>query len=525
VAAFIKTSAEELEKLEAILLKARRRLSDEAEDPDEEGGESLDDQGFREFDPDAEGDDADKWLEANDPQKDQEEDDDEEPNDEDEIYDEYGPDEDEDAHQQLEAEGDQPTAEAGAPSEAGGAEGSPESDPDRDEAQVQDQEEPAQEVSEGRFPQPSKEDMAEMRQYTRPWEQRARETTRLQAEPQANPVLHHEGQMVEARNTGHKAHQDAYAKFQASPDYQNADPVSQMEMDTKFDQDWHKNNPEYLSNAQAAHEQAHQKGLHGRVQHANKKMEDIEHVRQGGAQPDAPMSLEEGMQHAGGTKGEEGTEGSTVQDPAASFAAANQDFLREKGGEHADRASKQKATAEKLINNYQKKLKKPMSADDMHYDKDARADMHRILGDHPALKDPAKKAKVDSFFEKYHPLIGMNAKKVVNKLGLDPQRGGNIDMSAMHEAGMHGLMQAINDYDHENPGKANFATHAGHKIRGLMQTALRDQDKNPQGLKLGAKKYNLSPERADRMKRIQTFKQIHVPKAPKPEGGSGNEQQ
>jgi hypothetical protein len=64
------TKSEDIESLEAVLLKARRRLSDEAEDPDDQE-ESMEDQGFREFDPD-EGDDADKWLDENDPQREEE---------------------------------------------------------------------------------------------------------------------------------------------------------------------------------------------------------------------------------------------------------------------------------------------------------------------------------------------------------------------------------------------------------------------------------------------------------------------
>ena len=58
-------SEEDIEALESVLTKARRRLSDEAEDPDEQE-ESPEDYGFREFDPD-EDDEGQKWLEEHDP--------------------------------------------------------------------------------------------------------------------------------------------------------------------------------------------------------------------------------------------------------------------------------------------------------------------------------------------------------------------------------------------------------------------------------------------------------------------------
>ena len=225
------------------------------------------------------------------------------------------------------------------------------------------------------------------------------------------------------------------------------------------------------------------------------------------------------MQHAGGAKGEEGTVGSMTQDPSSSFAAGNKEFISQ------------------YTKDYANKAKKPKDVSDMmDYDEGSRADVGRILGDHPALKDPAKKSKVDAFFEKYHPLIAMNAHKVLNKLGLDHKKG-DIDLGMLHEAGMHGLMQAINDYEHDHPSKASFSTHAGNKIRGLQQTALRNKDAIPAELRSGAKKFGQQanapvkssaldmikkyPALADRHKRIETARQVvpPKPKMPKPEGG------
>lgn len=524
-------SEEDIEAVELVLHKARKRLSDETEDPydSDDEDESLEDQGFREFDPD-EGDDADKWLEENDPQRKQDEDEEGEEQYEPDYYSEYGPDEDEESHQQLqgvdedeapadEEPSEEPAAEAEAPGTEGGASSEAEGGPAQEQSP---QAAPAQEVKEeGRFPQPSKDEIAEMRQYTRPWEQRARDKTRLEAEAHKNPVLAHEGKLVEARNLGHKQYQDAFAAMQASPEYQNADPISQMEMDSKFESDWHKQNPDYLSNAAKLHSEAHKKGYDIEegskkpyATHRAAKDEAIRHVLSGGAQAESPMSTEEAMQHAGGVKDEEGTTGSMTQDPSSSFAAGNKEFLQQ------------------YAKDYEKKAKKPKNVDEMmNYDEGSKADVQRVLGEHPALKDPAKKAKVDAFFQKYHPLIGMNAQKVINKLGLDQKRG-DIDLGMLHEAGMHGLMQAINDYDHDHPSKASFATHASNKIRGLQQTAMRSQDQIPQELRVGAKKFQQAKaapaksmltkhptdiDRADRMTRVGTFKAI---KTPKPEGGS-----
>lgn len=507
--------AVQLEELKSFLEKARRKMSDEADTNDDDENELG--EGFREFDPDEEQDDADRWLQDNDPEQGSE--DDNEENDEEPYgYDEYAPDEDEESHQQELSGDEEPYVQGDVQAGTTQPQAGSESDLDQESSQ----EAPAEEevTSGGRFPQPTKDEIGEMRQYTRPWESRARDTQRLTAEASKNPVLHHQGRVVEARQAAHGDRQAAYEQFQQSPDYKSADPISQMEMDAKFNEDWHKQNPEHLKNAVKLHERAHLHGLKGYGEHAGAKAEDIAHVRGGGAQAEAPMSMEEGLQHAGGTKSEEGTVGSTTQDPASAFANANQKFLQEKGGELENRAAARKGSYQDLASGYAKKV-----GEIPDYD---RAEVHRVLGEHPALKDPNKKAQVDKFFEKYHPLIGMSAKKVLDKLGLDTKRG-DIDMGTLHEAGMHGLFQAINDYEHENPSKASFSTHASNKIRGLMQTALRDQQKIAPELKTGAKKYNLKsmigahgPDVNDRLKRIDTFRQVHQPKAPKvpkPEGG------
>jgi hypothetical protein len=520
------SKSKELNMLEAILLKARRRLSDEVEDAGDTEDVSPEEAGMREFDPETEGDDADKWLEENEPK---DEDEDEENEDEPNEYDEYSPDEDEESHQRepeldegkspAEGLGDEPVAEAKAPREEGRT--SPPGQGNPDQVQGAQEAQPAQEVkSEGRFPQPTREDMAEMRQYTRPWEQRARDKTALEAEASKNPVLHRQGKMIESRNMNHGDRQQAYQQFQSSPEYSTAGPTKKMRLDAQFDKDWQTKNPDYIQNSMEAHGKANQEGQKAKAIHAAAKDEAIRHVLTGGAQGDTGMSTEEAMQHAGGIKGEEGTSGSMTQDPSSSFAAGNKAFL------------------DQYAKDYNKKAKKPKDVNEMmDYDEGSKADVQRVLGEHPALKDPKKKAKVDAFFAKYHPLIGMNAQKVLNKLGLDSKRG-DIDLGMLHEAGMHGLMQSINDYNHDHPSKASFSTHASNKIRGLQQTAMRSQDQIPQELRAGAKNFNQQnaapvtkpdiksliskhpPDVADRMNRIDTFKQASAPKMPKPEGGS-----
>lgn len=356
------------------------------------------------------------------------------------------------------------------------------------------------------FRQPSREELIEMRSYTRPWEARARDAARLQAEAHKNPVLHHQGKIIEARNLAHQDRKKAYNEFINSEAYKNADPITQMEMDDQFEKDWHAKNPEHLSSYMAQHRNAHKEGLAAHDIHAALKDEQIRHLFSGGTQPEYQMSTEEALQHAGGAKGEEGTSGTIMQDPTAAFAHANQEFIKQYAQQYANKG------------------KKVATTEDMHqYDSGVQKDIGRILGEH-TTKNP----KVDKFFEHYHPLIGMSARRVLNKLGLDEKRG-NVDMSMLHEAGMHGLMQAINDYDHDHPSKASFASHAGNKIRGLMQSALKSQDQIPAEVRQAQKRFMASgqqtapkmetsqPTQATAMPKMETSQPTQAAPAPKVE--------
>ncbi len=505
-----------IEEVINVLKKARQKLSDEY-DPNDMGSDDEDDlgEGFREFDPDDEESAGDDWLKENDPEYKGE-------------YDEYGDDEDEDAHQKaisedlgdyetedgepadLQESGMQVPGKAASSSSKASAQASP-------QAQAQ-----GEKVKRSRFEQPSREDLMALRQYTRPWEQRAREAQALKADPSKNPELARHGNIIEARNQAHGDRNAAYRQFTSSDEYKNADPVTQMEMDDQFENDWKAKNPEHLKNALSAHHEAHEKGKGNRDIHAANKDAAIRNVISGGGHGGEGYSLEEGMQHAGGVKGEEGTQATIKQDPASSFAMGNQDFIKQYGQD------------------YNKKAKKVGNIDDMmQHDEGSKRDISRILGEGPN-KDP----KFEKFFSHYHPLIGMNAHKTLAQLGLDPKHP-DVDMSMLHEAGMHGLIQAMNDYDHDNPSKASFATHAANKIRGLQMTAMRNQDQiptevrqaqkqfaskaqAPQGPKvdlhsmIGSSGHAAAPDIQDRLKRVgaqRAAQAVKIRKAPKPEGG------
>jgi len=495
---------EALSKVIDMLQKADDEFDDEDHDLDE---------GFQEFDPDDEESAGDDWLKENDPKKGDE-------------YEEYGEGEDEDAHQKNIRDDESAEEIPGEEDEAG--EAAPSAAPKISEkelaampkairdiyaktqpkgGQPQKVEEAAPEVKRSsRFRQPTAEELQSMRAYTRPWEQRARETVKLKADPSKNPVLAHQGELIEAREKVHGGRKSAYQQLINSDDYKNADPMQQMEMDDNFERDWKQKNPEHLKTALAEHHAADKKGRTAGAQHAATKDANIRNIIMGGSNPGETMSTEEALQNVGGVKGEEGTTGRIAQDPAAAFAGSNPDFIKQ------------------YAKQYEKKAK-PVGEVDEYAEAPSR-NIGKILGDAPA-KDP----KVEAFFSHYYPLIGMSKSKVLKKLGLD-SKSSDIDHGALDEAGTHGLFQAINDYDPNHPSKASFATHAGNKIRGLMQTHLREQDKIPTEMRIAQKQYQKAKappvkvllgshpkakEIGERLGRIQAQKAL-MPKKP---GGTG----
>lgn len=452
-----------LEVVKEFLEKARRRLSDEAPDYSEQDEqEQSEEDSELDFN---EGDDADKWLAGRGEA---------EPTDSDEETEPLDPDswspEREEAGNPVLAERPEPDP-LTPPEKKQSAKPPMVRRPGATPAATPSQVPGKEDVDDL---QPTPEELTQMREYTRPWASRARDKARLEAEAHVNPVQHHQGRLIEARNLSHADRQKAYSTFSQSPEFQNADPITQMEMEGKFHEDWHKQNPDHLMNALSTHHEAHKKGSQALSRFNQMKDEKLRHIASGGSQAGA-MSVEEGIQHVGGDREDEDSAPSGVQrDKGAQFASGNQEFVQQ------------------YMKQYNKKGKKFSDTTDWeNSEPEARTDVNTVLGNHPTLQDPAKKRAVDQFVSKYHPQIGKAARHVLGKLGLSEKaRSGEIDSSILHEAGMHALFQAINDYDHGHASKAKFTTHLANKMRGLMQTALKGQDEIPTTMRAGAKQFD-----------------------------------
>lgn len=292
------------------------------------------------------------------------------------------------------------------------------------------------------------------------WLSHADQVRKMSADAKKNPHLFAEGHRMAANNAAHEGFNDAYHNLISSPDFQGMSPAKQMRAEMKFKKDFKEKNPDYHKNAVEAVSQAH--GMHSKAKdvHGREKQAQLAHIMSGGQSVGSgdTMSSQVAAQHVGGSKGESGYESSTIQDPSASFARNNKDFLST--------------------------LTKPQSSEE-NYEELESPEMKTIK--HKSLNDPANKKLLNDFFTEHHPIIRSNVRRARNLAQASGIPEDKIDDSALHEAGMHGLMQAVHDY---HPEVGSFRTHANGKIAGLMQNHLSSQDVVPKELRSKAKAYD-----------------------------------
>jgi hypothetical protein len=316
-------------------------------------------------------------------------------------------------------------------------------------------------------PEPTMEQLKAMREHTIPWERRAREITALRADPRKNPNVALEGEIIAANRLAGASKTEAVKQLRNSDDFKQASPSRRAIMEEELISEWEKNNPDHLKNQLKAHSEAVGRGEQFKIAHQQTKQKTIQDILRGGATGQETFSVEEGMQHAGGSKDEEGITGGIASDPVHNFAVGNKDFIRD--------------YAEKMA----RKMSTPSSEEPQEDEiSDRKHDIAKILG--TSEKHPI----IDLIYNAYDKLVRANAKKAILSIGLTPDHPSIKDVGEglLMAAGMHGLFQAINDY--RPSAGASFVTHASNKIRGLQRTALRSLDAIPIELRNALKEFN-----------------------------------
>jgi RNA polymerase sigma factor for flagellar operon FliA len=108
-----------------------------------------------------------------------------------------------------------------------------------------------------------------------------------------------------------------------------------------------------------------------------------------------------------------------------------------------------------------------------------------------SLKDPKNQRLLNDFISEHAPLIN----KQINILKAKGKIPSNVEHEDLHYAGLHGLMSALDKYDHSvaqhtSSGKENenpFTKYAETRIQGKMLDHISSQDEVPRQARERAK--------------------------------------
>lgn len=310
--------------------------------------------------------------------------------------------------------------------------------------------------------EPTPEQLNSLRIHTIPQEMRTRQRAAMEADAATSPEQFHHGSVIAAALDHYKNYNDDYSQLTSSPQYKNAPLAEKMKMDRQFAENWRRENSSHALDGMKNAIRGHERGLEGKEFYRQNKAADIRNILEGGALGAGleTVSGREGVQQAGGIENDMGPTGiSTDRDQVTSFAISNPEFVN------------------KLRERYD--VKNLPSAEELEYQKGAfkgSGDIRRLLGKEPSI-DP----QVNNFFNHYSPLIDSAKRKTISYLKSQnvPITEDSIEADVLTEVGMHGLIQAINDYKHDNPEGKKFKNWASTKIGGLMRTAMQQFNKIP----------------------------------------------
>jgi hypothetical protein len=173
--------------------------------------------------------------------------------------------------------------------------------------------------------------MGDLKPLAKLWLEEADKQDKLKADPESNTVKRHTGKLMEAYDKHAGDYNKAYNEFLASDKLKDKDgkPLKGKDRHTavqNWKTEWKQQNPQHGEGMQNISEVQQQYAYN-----QNKAKESVEdkmkHIYSGGQSMPTEMSDAEAMQHLGGGKTEEGYQGTIIQDPSASFAARNPQLL------------------------------------------------------------------------------------------------------------------------------------------------------------------------------------------------------
>ena len=165
--------------------------------------------------------------------------------------------------------------------------------------------------------------MGELKPLLKEWLENADKQEKLKADPESNTVKRQAGKLTEAHEKHTGDFTKDYANYLKSDELKGASPADRHKKVTAWKADWKANNPQHeegLSNIS----QAQKDFAYDQQKAKQTATERHQHILNGGQSMPTEMSDQEALQHAGGSKSDEGYKGVSIhEDPSASFAKRN----------------------------------------------------------------------------------------------------------------------------------------------------------------------------------------------------------
>jgi len=165
--------------------------------------------------------------------------------------------------------------------------------------------------------------MGELKPLLKEWLENADRQEKLKADPESNTVKRQAGKLTEAHEKHTGDFTKDYADYLKSDDLKGASPADRHKKVTAWKADWKAKNPQHdeaLSNIS----QTQKDFAYNQSKAKDTALERHKHILNGGQSMPTGMSDQEALQHAGGSKSDEGFKGVSVhEDPSATFAKRN----------------------------------------------------------------------------------------------------------------------------------------------------------------------------------------------------------
>lgn len=288
-----------------------------------------------------------------------------------------------------------------------------------------------------------------LRPLAEEWSKNARKHSYATADPKTNPERYTRGQLNNAADDYFGPLEEAEDKFlEENPNLRGKEKRLALR---DFRKKYMEENPQHSENRDKL-ANIPQKAKEARG-YAKKTLEEkLEHIMRGGVGMPTDMTTAEGAQQVGGQKDEGGqVQAAIKKDPLSVFANNNPEFAKLLQGDAAFQNRLKQIGAARMAQG--------VSAPEPLKQESAAPKINETS----ALKDEHNQKLLNFFVSEHAPLINLQ----YNKLKGTNKIHEGVESDDLHMAGYHGLMDALATYDPNSGNK--FSTHANNRIGGKMK--------------------------------------------------------